>query len=309
MNAPVLSIILPVYNCERYLNSALESVRQQTFSDFECIVVNDGSTDRSLSILKRQARQDPRIRIVTRENRGLVASLNEAIALARGQFLGRMDGDDVCAPDRFYRQISVLKKSPQVVGVGAAVDMVDSEGKRLKTYTPPEDHAHIVSELLAGNGGAMIHPAVTFRLDAVREIGGYRDIFAGYGEDWDLFLRLSTVGKLRNLSSILLRYRQHAKSYNHTRQSAQRAELLKAMETARREYKLPALASSPCQEAINPRRQWVLWSLEGSERFTAAKHAVIAVLLTPDDRRAWSLLIFVFRCILRPSATAHGTRK
>lgn len=309
MTAPALSIILPVFNCARYLDAALESVRNQTFSDFECIVVDDGSSDRSLAIMQRQAKQDARIRIISRENRGLVASLNEAISVARGTFLGRMDGDDICVADRFSRQISVLNQSPHVVGIGAAVDMVDSEGKRLKTYTPPEDHSEIVSELRAGNGGAMIHPVVTFRMDAVREIGGYRECFSGFGEDWDLFLRLSEIGGLRNLPDILLKYRQHPKSYCRTRKASQRETLLKAVEQVRRKHQLPEFSSATPHEIENPRRQWVLWSLEGAERITALKHAVIAVLQSPEDRRAWSLLVFVFRCLLIPETSGVASRK
>lgn len=298
MTTPTLSIIMPVFNCAPYLDRAMASIRGQTFSDFECIVVDDGSKDRSLSILRRHAAQDARIRIVSRENRGLVASLNEAVSLARGTFLGRMDGDDISLPDRFARQIAILQSSPQLVGLGAAVDMVDSTGQRLKSYTPPISHEAIVAELRGGNGGAMIHPAVVFRAEAIRKVGGYRDQFSGFGEDWDLFLRLSEIGTLRNLPQILLKYRQHSKSYCSTRHETQRATLSAAMDVIRREHRLPETTRQAHPEVDNFRRQWVLWSLEGAERMTALKHAIIAVGQSPDDRRAWSLLAYVFRRLL-----------
>lgn len=298
MTSPTLSVIMPVFNCAPYLDRAMASIREQTFSDFECIVVDDGSKDRSLSILRRHAAQDDRIRIVSRENRGLVASLNEAVSLARGKFLGRMDGDDISLPDRFSRQIAILQASPQLVGLGAAVDMMDSTGQRLKSYAPPTAHDDIVAELRGGNGGAMIHPAVVFRAEAIRMIDGYRDQFSGFGEDWDLFLRLSEVGMLRNLPQILLKYRQHSKSYCRTRQDTQRAALSAAMEVIRREHRLPEATRQVHPEVDNFRRQWVLWSLEGAERMTALKHAIIAVGQSPDDRRAWSLLAYVFRRLL-----------
>src|SRR5205807_183837 len=98
---PCVSVLLPVHNARRYIRAAVYSVLQQTFKDFECIIVNDGSTDGTLEILQDLAERNPCIVLITRENRGLVASLNEAIAVARGKYLARMDADDLCLPARF----------------------------------------------------------------------------------------------------------------------------------------------------------------------------------------------------------------
>src|SRR5215211_725311 len=99
--APKVSVVMTVFNAERYLREAIESVLNQTFGDFEFVIVDDGSTDRSLDILKEYAQRDPRIRLISRENKGIVASANEGIAVARGQYLARMDADDVSLPQRF----------------------------------------------------------------------------------------------------------------------------------------------------------------------------------------------------------------
>ncbi|HEY8900392.1 MAG TPA: glycosyltransferase [Chthoniobacterales bacterium] len=300
MSTPVLSVIIPVYNVGTYLEGALLSVRNQTFSDFECIVVNDGSTDDTAQVLERVAAADPRMKVLTQKNSGLVASLKNAIAAARGEFLARMDGDDFCTPDRFAKQVEFLRAHPEVVCVGACVDMLDPRGRRLKTYRPPEKHAAILAELLAGNGGALIHPTVTCRKAAVDQIGGYSTAFAGYGEDWDLFLRLSKLGRLHNLPEVLLKYRQHAKSYNQTRSAAQIERLSSAVRDARLAHGLEPLASiGSVNDQDSVFRQWALWALEGNEPRTAVLHAAAGVLRAPLEYRSWSLFQYVVRQGLR----------
>jgi len=298
MNEPLLSVLMPVRNAGAYLASALESVLEQTFADFECIVVNDGSTDETARVLANFARRDKRVKCISRENRGLVVSLNEAVLVSRGKYLARMDGDDLCARHRFLRQIEFLNRHPDVVCVGSAVDMLDDKGRRLKTYCPPENHDDILEEILAGNGGALIHPAVMLRRRAVLDIGGYRDNFAGYGEDWDLFLRLAEVGLLHNLREVLLGYRQHSKSYNQTRSQQQLAELACAVRETRERRGLPALSRKGGESLKifhSPHRQWTLWALEGGEARTAIHHALADVLAAPMNRRTWGLLSYVIR--------------
>ncbi len=289
---------MPVYNCGRYLSQALTSIVRQGYGDFECIVVNDGSTDRTSAILAKYSRMDSRIRVIERENRGLVASLNEAIDAARGRYLGRMDGDDWCEPGRFARQISLLEDCRDLVAVGCSVRMVDSDGYRLKTYFPPQNHSAIVSELLSGNGGALIHPAVTLRTDAVRKMGGYDSRMSGYGEDWDIFLRLSSMGELYNLPEVLLSYRQHLDSYNITRKETQ-VELLNTMVNAARiRHGLsPMTMPAVVKDLEPPLRRWALWALEGGELLTALKHSSRDVVRQPMDRRSWSIFAYIIRQI------------
>src|SRR5690242_20811965 len=102
---PKVSVLMPVYNAEHYLQTAVESVLNQTFKDFELVAFDDGSTDRSLSMLRAFESKDARVRVISRENRGYLIALNEMIALARGEYLARMDADDICRPTRFEKQV------------------------------------------------------------------------------------------------------------------------------------------------------------------------------------------------------------
>ena len=113
-----LTVLLSVHNAGEYLRDAVQSILNQTFTDFEFLIINDGSTDDSLLVLNEFAQRDPRIRIVSRANRGLTKTLNEGITLARGEFLARMDGDDVAMPDRLQKQVEYLQNNPECELVG-----------------------------------------------------------------------------------------------------------------------------------------------------------------------------------------------
>src|SRR4051794_24772902 len=112
---PPISVLLAVYNGGRYLRAAVDSILTQTFTDFEFIIIDDGSTDGSLATLREFAQRDPRINLVSRPNKGLTVTLNEGIALARGEFLARMDADDIALPQRFEKQIAYLRDHPECV--------------------------------------------------------------------------------------------------------------------------------------------------------------------------------------------------
>src|SRR5258706_14041022 len=117
-SSPAVSVVMPVYNGERYLASAIDSILAQTFTDFELIAVDDGSTDSSLPMLKRYAERDPRVRVISRPNTGIVGALSDAIAAARAPLIARMDADDLSLPLRFERQVAYLSGHPQCVLVG-----------------------------------------------------------------------------------------------------------------------------------------------------------------------------------------------
>src|SRR3954468_5693657 len=119
--APTVSVLLAVYNARRYLRQAIDSILAQTFTDFEFIIIDDGSTDDTLAILREYEKRDGRIRLISRPNKGLTTTLNEGLALARGEFLARMDGDDVALPTRFEKQVTYLRDHPECVLVGSRV--------------------------------------------------------------------------------------------------------------------------------------------------------------------------------------------
>ena len=209
---PAVSVVMSVWNGERYLPQAVESILEQSFRDFEFIIIDDGSTDGSLRILKGFAARDKRIRLVTRENRGLTISLNESIALAGGEFIARMDADDISLPARFAGQVAYLREHPDCVIVGAEVMLMDQDGDSLCLRGHPQSHDLIDRACLLGRVDALTHPVVMMRKSALEKIGGYNAAIKL--EDLDLFLRLCEVGKAHNLPQVYLRYRQHLQSVN-----------------------------------------------------------------------------------------------
>jgi glycosyltransferase involved in cell wall biosynthesis len=207
-DSPLISVLMPVHNAERFVAEAVESILAQTFSDFELLIVDDGSTDGSRAILERLAALDGRIRLVSRTNRGLVATLNELLGMARGDLVARMDADDVALPGRFALQVAFLGGHPEVVCVGGQVQETDVTGRwDLVGPVHPTDHETMLDQMLRGIP-AINHPSVMMRLAALREVGGYDEEFE-QSEDLDLWLRLAERGRLANLGEVILRYRIH----------------------------------------------------------------------------------------------------
>ena len=192
---------MSVYNGERFLKEAIDSIIAQTFTDFEFIIINDGSTDRTGAILKTYA--DPRLKIIERENRGLISSLNEAINSAEGEYLARTDADDTALPERLARQAKFLDEHPPVGLVGSWAEAVDENGKILKIYDfPPADNKHIRSYLLRHN--AFIHPSVMFRRKLISQ-NPYRNFT--HIEDYELWTRLLQKCEGANIPEPLIKYR------------------------------------------------------------------------------------------------------
>jgi hypothetical protein len=204
---PAVSVVLPVYNGEPYLVEALNSILRQTFEDFELIAVDDASTDNSRSYLEEAARRDARVCIVDGPGRGLVDALNLGLARARGEFIARMDADDVSQSTRFARQVEYLRANPQIAVVGSAITLIDATGKLIREIDYPLTPAEVDCFLIE-TGSALAHPAVMARRSALREVGGYRSLFQ-HAEDYDLWLRLAEGHSLANLPDRLLRYRHH----------------------------------------------------------------------------------------------------
>lgn len=200
---------MSVYNGERYLSEAIESVVAQSFGDFEFLIVDDGSRDDTAAIIRRHAARDPRIRPIIRENRGLIASLNEMLEVAQAPLVARMDADDICRPDRFAKQIAFLAANPDYGVVGSWSEDIGEQGEALQRGG--EDHPLNHEEMLRAidNGGQLIcHPAAMYRRDIVLSVGGYHAAFR-HCEDLDLWLRLASVTKMGNIPERLVRYRRY----------------------------------------------------------------------------------------------------
>lgn len=296
---PLVSVILPVHNCRRYLAAAVASIVRQTERDFELIIVDDGSTDGSAAVIDRAAAADARIRVVRRPNTGIVSALNDGLALATGEFVARMDGDDLAEPSRFAVQTAFLRTHRDCVAVGSAVWFIDPAGAVLDRYNPPGAHAAIEDELLRGNGGAIIHPALMMRRSALMVIRGYRRKY-DRAEDLDLFLRLAQHGKLANLPAPLLRYRLHAASTNFVHRAQQRDLSTRLIIRARRARGLSPLPPEGISQGpadLTPaarHRGWVITSLRWGRRRTAIKHALLAVRAEPTAVNSWRHLFYAF---------------
>lgn len=202
---PLVSVLMPVFNTGKYTEDAIKSILNQSYTDFEFIIVDDGSTDNTAQIIS--GFQDPRIKVIQNEiNLGLAASLNNGLALAQGKFIARMDGDDISFPDRFLKQVTYLNQNPKVGVVGAWYQWTDSEGNPGKIKRFPMDNGVIQWKLIV-DAQPIAHPVVMMRAEALREINGYKDM--RYSQDYDLFYRLSKNWEFHNLQEVLLLRREH----------------------------------------------------------------------------------------------------
>jgi glycosyltransferase involved in cell wall biosynthesis len=219
-DVPTISCVVPAYNAERYLRSAIDSILKQTWGDFELIVVDDGSTDSTLEILREYERRDARVRPISRPNTGHTGAINDGIAAARGEFIARMDADDLALPERFAKQIAFLRANPDVVVVGGSVELIDPHDIPIGESRQPTTHEEIDAKLMHGSGGVIPHPLATFRKSAYDRVGPYRAKFNG-SEDLDLWLRFAEIGKVANLPEILLKYRRHYQAFSFAKNQVQ----------------------------------------------------------------------------------------
>lgn len=299
-DAPTVSVVMTVYNTVAYVAQAVESVLAQTFGDFEFIVIDDGSTDRSADVLRDFAERDRRVRLTSRPNTGIVRAANEGIAQARGRYLARMDSDDVCLPRRFEEQVRYLDGHPECVLVGSRVTVVDPYGSPVFDSGQKLSHEEIDAELLTSGGGwAIVQPSAMMRTEAVRRVGGYRGRH-NVSEDQDLFLRLAEVGRVANLPEPLLLYRRHYKSVVHTqwRQREEVKERIVREAYERRGLPMPAGWRFDDWEPTPPAEQLRAWGWAALKRgnvSVARKHAAAAVRAAPASGEAWRLMFCALR--------------
>lgn len=199
-----VSVVMPVRNAEDHLDDAIASVCEQTFADFEFVILDDGSTDASPAIIDRWAKRDPRIRVVRRDRpHGLVGSANAAVRQAAAPLVARMDADDVSEPDRLRRQVAVFRRVPDAVLVATLWRGIDAAGAVVR----PRDRW----SLLGAGKFPFCHGSVMVRRDAFEQVGGYRVECEGW-EDLDLWLRLRRAGPVLVVPEALYRYRFHSAS-------------------------------------------------------------------------------------------------
>jgi glycosyltransferase involved in cell wall biosynthesis len=291
---PRVSVIIPVFNGERYLVEAVQSTLRQTYADFECLIIDDGSTDRTPSILYELSLRDTRVRPIRIAHGGIVEALNAGLQEARGELIARMDADDICHPDRLEKQVRYLDEHPDCVVVGSKVMLVDPLNSTLWEIPVKHDHDGIETELLRGNGWAIFHPTAVIRKQAILDVGGYRVEYQ-WSEDLDLFLRLGEIGRLANLQEPLLRYRQHFSSVNKIKMEIQkrRSEQLLIEAYRRRGLQPPArfeIDLGPNLSRYNQVLAWGNHALVSRNLPAARRHALTALRYQPLRRDSWSLV-------------------
>lgn len=202
-----VSVVMPTYNRAKYLPEAIGSVLQQTFRDFELIIVDDGSTDNTAEIVG--AMTDPRIRYIAQDNMGVSAALNTGWRAATGEYIGRLDSDDVWLPSLLEELVPILERNPDMGVIYARARWMDADGKPLPQIlgTPEKFPGENLKSLLYGDCVCPI--AVVFRVRCIVSVGGYDDSLTG-NEDWDLWIRMAEHCGIGYVDSILARYRVHS---------------------------------------------------------------------------------------------------
>lgn len=203
-----LTVLMPVYNAGKYLSEAIESVLNQTFTEFEFLLINDGSTDNSLEIIKGY--NDKRIRIITRENGGVSAALNTGLKHAVGTYIVRFDGDDICYPERIRLQYEFMVNNPDYVLAGSDADYINKEGEYIFTFENP-GHTDEEIRVKAQESCPFIHSTVIYRKQDVIDLGGY-EVKAHTFEDYFLWTKLLKKGKVINFNQPLIKVRFNPES-------------------------------------------------------------------------------------------------
>lgn len=198
----MISVIMSVYNEQQHVSEAMESILNQTFNDFEFIIINDGSIDKTHEIIKRHAEKDKRIKIISHEKKeGLAKSLNDGIKMAKGKYIARMDGDDISLPERLQKQAEFMERNPQVGAIGSCYQEVDESGNILPRKQNPQSWKDIKRALFFYN--PISHPTTMIRKEILRKAGTYDETFPT-SQDYELFSKIARFSELRNHDEVLL---------------------------------------------------------------------------------------------------------
>lgn len=205
--SPLVSVVMSVYNGAKFIGKAVESILSQTLRPLELIVVDDGSTDETHEMIASYSAQDSRIKLIRKEHTGLVDSLNTACQLAKGDYVARLDADDIAIKSRLEKQVSYLFRCPKIHLLGGHVDCIDDWGHALFTMKWPSIEQGLIDYMLLDCH--ISHTAVMFSRHTFSHLGGYRPMFM-HAEDYDLFLRFGDNHGIDNLQEVVCQYRLHA---------------------------------------------------------------------------------------------------
>lgn len=245
---PPLTVLLPVRDGGEWLAAAVESIRGQSFTAWELLAIDDGSRDESRAVLEGFASRDPRIKVTSRPNRGLAATLQEGLERARSEFVALMNADDVARPARLSAQVDFLADHPRVAALGTQTRLlVERESTDVVSRLPSDPEG---CRRLLGEAPPLAHPTVMFRRRAVLAVGGYRQ--AVPAEDYDLWLRLAERHDLANLPDVHLDYRLHGRQSGMALEALALATLVVRRCAAERRTGRPDPLAAPGATAADP---------------------------------------------------------
>lgn len=256
--APRLSVVLAVWNGEAYLAESLRSIVAQTFHDWELIVVDDGSTDHTAQILDQFQQEDARIRVYSQPNCGLIASLNRGLTIATGEYVARMDADDVSMPDRFAVQVEYMDQHQDIGICGSWIETFEPGTSEVVKY--PSDDGAIRCQLIFSS--ALAHPTVMLRRSVLVQYSLRYHEQAKYAEDYDLWVRAAVYTRLANIPAVLLRYRVHPQQVDR-----RFAGKMEASSQTIRLSQLTRLGISPTPEEARLHHNLSGWQFESSASF------------------------------------------
>ena len=205
-----ISVLLPVFNEEKYIEACIRSIQASSYSHFEIIIVNDGSTDQTKNIIKNI--KDSRIKLYNKKNTGLIDTLNYGIKKCNNEIIMRMDADDLIHSSKIKNQLTEFINR-DILLLGTEGRIIDENGEKKRRVSLPLKHNDIVNTMINYNSG-IIHPSIMVYKEALNKVNGYsKDL--KHAEDHDLFLRLSKIGKIANLGQELIYLRKHSKNVSH----------------------------------------------------------------------------------------------
>jgi glycosyltransferase involved in cell wall biosynthesis len=288
---PKVSVVIGAFNAQRFLASAIDSLLVQTLADFELIVVDDGSQDRTFEILKKYEVQDSRVRGIQIAHGGIVDAANAGLEAARCDLIARADADDLSLPDRLAKQFEYMQAHPEVVAVGSRMQVIEPYGSPLYITRHKLSHEEIEADFFQGSGWALPQPAAMLRKSVALKVGGYRHDYP-CSEDFDLFLRMGEAGRLANLPDVLVAYRLHSGSTNwkNDRTQMRNKPRLLAEAYRRRGREAPVdlkFGTSWQAPKVQQYTYWFWSALKNKNVSGARRHAWSLLKSTPLSISAW----------------------
>jgi len=291
MNNPKISVIMSVYNAEKFLQEAIESILNQTFKDFEFLIINDASTDNSKKIILSY--DDKRIRYFENKNNlGVARTLNKGLKLAKGKYIARMDADDISLPNRFKKQVEFMEKNPLVTVCGTWVKLIGNKNHENNIWKSPGDFQSIKS--LALFYSPIYHPTVFIRKDTLRKNNLSYDPSFDHAEDYELWVRIMENFKVSNLKEVLLYHRIHRGNIGKTHNKIQVKNANRV-----RLYQLKKLSIFPKPEELVIHQSISYWQFKADKKFVKCTKTWLRKLFIANLKKNYYNQLAFFKVLVK----------